>query len=237
MDPLIAGAFLVGVMSSVHCMGMCGGIIGALTFSLPEPVRNSRRRLFPYVAAYNLGRITSYTAAGILAGAIGGRVFAVGGSQSGYLVLQALAALMLAGIALHLSGWLPRFAVIERIGVPLWKRLEPLGRRLLPVRSPLHAWLFGLVWGWLPCGVVYSVLVWSVAAGGAVEGGLYMLAFGAGTLPSVMGGGLFAAWLVGLSRHRPWLRQLMGALILVIALVGLYVNLRHGAGPAGPIIN
>jgi len=221
-------------MSAVHCVGMCGGIIGALTFSLPESVRGNRRRLFPYVAAYNLGRITSYTVAGALAGAIGGSVFAVSGFPAGYIALQGLAALMLAGMALHLSGWLPRFALIERIGVPLWRALEPLGRRLLPARSPLHAWLFGLVWGWLPCGLVYSVLVWTTTAGSAAKGAGYMLAFGVGTLPSVMGGGLFAAWLVNLSRRRPWLRQLVGALILIMALVGLYVNLQHGGATGDP---
>lgn len=220
-------------MSAVHCLGMCGGIIGALTFSLPESVRNNRRRLFPYVAAYNLGRITSYTLAGALAGAIGGRAFAVTESQAGYVVLQGLATLMLAGMALHLSGWLPRFALIERIGVPLWKRLEPVGRRLLPARSPLHAWLFGLVWGWLPCGLVYSMLVWTTTAGSAMKGAGYMLAFGVGTLPSVMGGGLFTAWLMSLSQRRPWLRQLVGALILIMALVGLYVNLSHGEATGG----
>jgi uncharacterized protein len=232
LDAFVAGAFLIGLMSALHCVGMCGGIIGALSFSLPGTVRNSRWRMLPYVLAYNLGRIASYTAAGALAGGLGAGVYAAAGPQAGYPVLQILAAVMLAAIALHLAGWFPRFAIIERMGVPLWRRLEPLGRRLLPVRSPLHAALFGLIWGWLPCGLVYSVLAWTAAAGGAFEGAVYMLAFGAGTLPSVMSGGLLAAWFVNVPRRWPWLRQVVGALILVMAVVGLYVTLMHGTGAA-----
>jgi len=227
LEAFVAGAFLIGIMSALHCVGMCGGIIGALTFSLPAPVRSDRRRLLAYVSAYSLGRISSYTAAGALAGALGEQVFAAAGPQTGYLALQVAAALMLSAIALHLAGWFPRYAVVERVGVPLWTRIEPLGRSLLPVRSPWHAWLFGLVWGWLPCGLVYSVLVWTAAAGSAAEGALYMFAFGAGTLPAVMSGGLFTGWFAGLSRRRPWLRQAVGGLILVMAVTGLIVNLNH----------
>lgn len=227
MDAFIAAAFFIGLISALHCVGMCGGIIGALTFSLPEAARKERRRLFAYIAAYNLGRITSYAAAGALAGTFGEQVLALSGSRIGYLVLQVLAALMLSAIGLHLAGWLPRFASIERIGVPVWRYMEPVGRRMLPVRSPLHAWLFGLVWGWLPCGLVYSVLVWTVAAGSALKGAIYMLAFGVGTLPAVMSGGLFTGWLAGLSRQHKWLSRAVGALILIMALAGLYVNLNN----------
>jgi sulfite exporter TauE/SafE len=233
LDAFVVGAFLVGLMSALHCIGMCGGIIGTLSFSLPGPVRNSRRRMLPYILAYNLGRIASYTIDGALAGGLGAGLSAAAGPQRGYPALQVLAALMLAAIAFHLAGWFPRFAVIERIGVPLWKRLQPLGRRLLPVRTPWHAVLFGLVWGWLPCGLVYSVLAWTTAAGGAYQGAVYMLAFGLGTLPSVAGGGLFAAWFMNLPRRWPWLRQGVAVLILVMAAAGLYVNLVHGSGMAG----
>ncbi len=230
MEAFLTGAFLIGVVSTLHCIGMCGGIVGALTFSLPAEVRAQRWRMLPYVSAYNVGRVTSYTAAGALSGLVGDRLSDAASPHYGYLALQVLAALILAAIALHLAGWFPRFAAIERIGVPLWRRIEPLGRLLLPVRSPLHAWLFGLIWGWLPCGLVYSMLVWTATSGSALRGALYMLAFGVGTLPSVMTAGILTTWFTRFSRL-PWVRPLVGALILVIALAGLYLNFKHGTEP------
>jgi hypothetical protein len=130
------------------------------------------------------------------------------------------------GVGLYLAGWFPRFALIERIGVPLWRRLEPVGRRLLPVRSPVHAYVFGLVWGWLPCGLVYSALLWTTSSGGAAPGALFMLAFGAGTLPSVMTAGIVTGWIARLTRL-PLVRPVVGLLLIGIALTGLALSFGH----------
>lgn len=231
MEAIIAGAFFIGLLSTLHCVGMCGGIVGALTFSLPEAVRARRGRLAAYVSAYNLGRITSYTAAGALGGWFGARLFEAFSPRYGYRVLQGLAAVLMVGIGLYLAGWLPRFAVIERIGAPVWQRLEPLGRRLLPVRTPWHAYAFGLVWGWLPCGLVYTMLLWTTASGSAAAGALFMLAFGAGTLPPVMATGIVTGWIVRFNRQ-PWLRRGAGLAVIALALVGLYLGGTHGKMPA-----
>ena len=221
-------AFLIGLLSTIHCLGMCGGIMGALTFSLPQPVRENRRRLLPYLAAYNLGRIASYTLAGALLGALGERLYRLLSPHGGYLILQGIAALLMTGIGLYLAGWFPKFALIERLGVPVWRRLEPLGRRLLPVRSPLHAVAYGVIWGWLPCGLVYSTLLWTLAAGGPLPGGLFMLAFGVGTLPALLGAGMLTHWLQRLTRRR-YVRQAAGLTIVALALAGLLL-----AGRLGP---
>jgi hypothetical protein len=226
VDITLFSAFIVGLFSTLHCLGMCGGIIGALTFSLPTEVRNQRWRLVSYIAAYNTGRIVSYALAGAVAGGLGSTLFSLLSPGYGHMLLLAFASLIMAGIGMYLAGWFPRFALIEHLGRPLWRYLEPVGQKLLPVRSPLQAFLFGIVWGWLPCGLVYSALIWSSSAGGAMQGALFMLFFGAGTLPSVMTAGIITGWMTRLSRL-PGLRVAVGVSLILMALFSLYLNLEH----------
>ena len=214
-------AFLVGLFSTLHCIGMCGGIIGAITFSLPTEIRESRWRLAPYISAYNLGRISSYTLAGALAGMLG-HFFSNSFQQYGHLVLQSLATILMIAIGLYLAGWFPRFASVEHIGKPLWNKLEPVSRKLLPVKSPFHAYLFGMIWGWLPCGLVYSALLWSTSGEAGVNGALFMLAFGIGTLPTVVTAGILTGWFVRLTRL-PYLRPIVGISIIALALFTGYL--------------
>ena len=231
MEITFISAFFVGLFSTVHCLGMCGGIIGALTFSLPEEIRSSRKRLIPYVAAYNFGRISSYSLAGALAGGLGGNLIALSPAY-GHLVLQLFASILMIGIGLYLAGWFPALVKIEHIGKPIWKKLEPISQKLIPVKSPVHAFLFGAVWGWLPCGLVYTALIWSTTAGGAKDGALLMLAFGAGTLPAVMIAGILTGWFTRLIRST-YVRPLVGITIIGVALVTGYLAILHsGHQPA-----
>src|SRR5512134_1015410 len=169
-------AFLVGLLGGVHCLGMCGGIVGALSLQRPgaQPVA-------AFQLAYNLGRILSYGVAGALAGAIG---FAAGGAVAARVGLYVLANLMLLALGLHLAGLWQGVAALERVGVLLWARIRPLAARFLPVDSTPRALASGLLWGWLPCGMVYSVLTTALFSGSAARGFLVMLAFGLGTLPN-----------------------------------------------------
>lgn len=225
MEITYISAFFVGLFSTVHCLGMCGGIVGALTFSLPEDIRSNRWRLIPYVSAYNLGRISSYTLIGALAGSLGNQVLELLPS-SGHLILQLCASALMIGIGLYLAGWFPAFTRIEHIGKPVWKKLEPISQKLIPVKSPWHAYLFGTVWGWLPCGLVYTALIWSVTASSAKEGALLMLAFGAGTLPAVMVAGILTGWLTRLIRS-PYVRTSAGVIIILMALGTGYLAILH----------
>ena len=231
MDFAVFVPVTIGLFSAVHCVGMCGGIIGALSMSLPAAVRDHRWQLLRYVAAYSLGRVSSYAAAGALVGLLGQQVFGLVSPRHGHAVVQGFAALLLIGIGLYLAGWFPRFAQLERIGAPLWRRLEPFGQRLLPVRSLPRAFGFGLVWGWLPCGLVYSTLLWSASAGSSAQSALYMALFGLGTLPAVMGAGMVTGWIGRLARSRH-LRQLVGVLLILMALATLWFepSALHHAG-------
>jgi sulfite exporter TauE/SafE len=218
ISPLLA--VTVGLFSALHCLGMCGSIISALTLSLPAEVRNDRQRTVLYLGAYNLGRLLSYALAGALIGRLGNTLLGSITLAEGHALLRYLGAATMAGIGLYLAGWFPKFALVERIGLPLWRRLEPLGRRLTPVRSLPQALLFGVIWGWLPCGLVYSSLIWAASTGSAAQGAYLMLAFGLGTLPTALSAGILMAWLVRLARV-PYLRQAVGVALLLLAVVSL----------------
>ncbi|MCG5500135.1 sulfite exporter TauE/SafE family protein [Ectothiorhodospira lacustris] len=220
MEPgTLIAAFVIGLLGGVHCIGMCGGIVGALTLGIRGPGPGARLRPAPFLLAYNLGRVMSYTLAGALAGGLGwfaAHLADVNQAQQG---LQILAGLFMIALGLYLAGWWRGLVYLERAGGMLWRRLEPLGRRVMPVRSPPQALALGLVWGWLPCGLVYSVLFWSLTAGGAVQGAALMLAFGLGTLPNLLLMGVFAARLATVVR-KAWVRGLAGA---AVAGYGVYM--------------
>lgn len=215
---LLASAFVIGLLGGVHCAGMCGGIVGALSFGLPK---SGLGRQFSFQLAYNLGRILSYGLAGLLAGGLGLLLAEHSGLVQAQKILLLTASLFMAMLGLYLGGWWPSFAKLERLGLPLWKRLEPLGRGLLPLRSPVQALLLGGLWGWLPCGLVYSSLIWSLSAGGAMQGALLMLAFGLGTLPNLLLMGMLASRLQSFI-HKPWVRKVAGASVLLLAGTNLW---------------
>lgn len=231
LDLSLLSAMLIGLFSAVHCLGMCGGIMGALTFSLPAETRQKSGHLALYIAAFNVGRVASYVAAGALLGAIGETFYHVVNLPLAHYALQTIAALLLAGIGLYLAGWFPRFALIERIGVPIWRRLEPLGRRLVPVRSLPQALLYGMIWGWLPCGLVYTTLLMTLAAPSAQQGALFMLAFGLATIPAVVSAGILTGWVTRLTRL-PYLRPVVGSLLIAMALASIAVPGLIGSIPA-----
>ncbi|TNF52641.1 MAG: sulfite exporter TauE/SafE family protein [Gammaproteobacteria bacterium] len=212
-------AFVIGLLSALHCIGMCGGIAGALSLSLPVTRRSQTRVLMSYLVAFNLGRVLSYALAGALFGSLGGFLL-VSGHLWLHDALRWLAALVMVGAGLAIAGWLPRLEGLEKIGAPVWRLLEPWGRRLLPVDTLLKAGLYGAVWGWLPCGLVYSVLIWSLASGSMSAGAQLMLAFGLGTLPNLLLMGALAARLGSFVRQ-PWPRRVAGGLVLVWSVVML----------------
>ena len=207
-------AFMLGLLSSTHCLGMCGGIAGSLTFSLSPEIRQRPRQLATFSLAYNLGRISSYVIAGSLAGLSAGLVLIL--APQSPLLMGFVGTGFLIALGLYIGGWLPHFARLEQIGRPVWRRLEPVGRRLLPVRHPSQAYGFGLVWGWLPCGLVYSALIYSLTTGSASRGALFMLMFGLGTLPMMMTVGVMASRMARLLRH-PRTRHMAGILVILLA--------------------
>jgi len=221
-------AFTVGLMGGAHCVGMCGGIVGALSFaSQNEKIRTSSS-LLSLLVAYNVGRLFSYALAGGLMGAIGWLVSVWTDIQLIQVLLQFLAGLFMLMMGLYISGWWMGLVKIETMGAVIWKKIQPLAQTFLPVKNPLQAVSLGFLWGWLPCGLVYSVLVWSVSAGSFQQGALLMLSFGLGTLPNLLAMGLFANRLKQFVQKQA-VRNLAGGLVIVFALWSLFLSVR-GAG-------
>jgi sulfite exporter TauE/SafE len=209
--------FLIGLLGGTHCVGMCGGIVSALSMGAA-----SRPALH---LAYNAGRIISYSVAGAIAGALGGASLALSGQLPLRIVLFVLANLMLVALGLYLMGVTRALAFSERFGQKLWRHLQPLSRRFLPARTLAQAFPLGLLWGWLPCGLVYSALVTALVSGSAVNGAALMLAFGLGTLPNLLLAGLLAVRLKAFAAI-PAVRFSAGLLVLAFGLWGLFGALR-----------
>ena len=216
-DSGLIALFLVGLLGGTHCVGMCGGIVGAL--SLGAPARWSMH------LAYNAGRILSYGVAGALAGAVGAASLSLEGQFPVRVGLYLLASLMLVALGLYLTGVTGALALTEKAGQRLWRHLQPLTRRFLPARSVAQAFPLGLLWGWLPCGLVYSALASAMTAGSVGRGALAMLAFGLGTLPNLLLAGILLARLNAFTR-KPWVRLGSGLLVLGFGVYGLVGVLR-----------
>lgn len=222
-EAVYVSAFLVGLLGGVHCLGMCGGIVGALSLQ-----QGGARPVPGFQLAYNLGRIFSYGMAGALAGAIG---LAAGSAVTVRVGLYVLANLMLLALGFYLAGLWQGIAVLERGGALLWARIRPLATRFVPVDSAPKALASGVLWGWLPCGMVYSMLTTALFSGSAARGFFVMLAFGLGTLPNLLGMGLVAHRLRPLLQRR-WLRLAAGVLVAGFGVLGLIRMALHPAGPA-----
>lgn len=222
-ETVYVSAFLVGLLGGVHCLGMCGGIVGALSLQ-----RSGAPPVLAFQLAYNFGRILSYGAAGALASAIG---MAAGGATSVRVGLYVLANLMLLALGFHLAGLWQGVALLERAGTLLWARIRPLATRLVPVDSTPRALASGLLWGWLPCGMVYSVLATAMFSGSAARGFLVMLAFGLGTLPNLLAIGMAAERLRRLLRT-PGARLIAGLVVAGFGVAGLVRMALHPLGPA-----
>ncbi|MFJ3076767.1 sulfite exporter TauE/SafE family protein [Pseudomonas sp. NPDC087029] len=207
---LLGSALILGLLGGGHCLGMCGGLMGALTLAIPPEQRARRARL---LLAYNLGRILSYACAGLLLGLAGWAV----ASSPAALALRVVAALLLIAMGLYLAGWWSGLTRIEALGKGLWRHIQPVASRLLPVSSLPRALLLGALWGWLPCGLVYSTLLWAASQGNAGYSAALMLAFGLGTWPVLLATGLAAERVNSLLRRRS-VRMAGGLLVILFGL-------------------
>lgn len=209
----------LGLAGAGHCLGMCGGIAAALNLGAHHGAA--------VTFLYHLGRIASYTALGALLG------FAAGSVDFGpwNIGLRYLAGAMLIAMGLYIGNWWYGLLYLERFGAVLWRPVQRIAKRWLPVRNGLHALALGLCWGLMPCGLIYSSLTWAATAGDALHSALLMLVFGIGTLPAMLAVSFGAAGVrrvladAGLKR----------ALAIVLILAGawtLYITSLHHYSPA-----
>ncbi|WP_373185689.1 sulfite exporter TauE/SafE family protein [Halopseudomonas sp.] len=195
--PLFLTALALGLLGGGHCIGMCGGLMGALTMSIPAQQRKGWT-LWRILLGYNLGRISSYATAGALIGSLGWLAQDLGLG----MILRTIAGLLMIAMGLYLANWWSGLTRIERVGRGLWRHIEPQARKLLPVTSAPRALALGALWGWLPCGLVYSTLIWASSHGNGILSAALMLTFGLGTLPTLMATGLMAERMLAFLRNR-----------------------------------
>lgn len=221
MNADLLAALLIGFIGSSHCLVMCGGIAGALQLSMPA---QSRARKLQLQLLLSLGRLTTYALFGALVGYFGAGAMQLAGVS--LLWLRLVAGLLLLLMALYISRLWFGLIRLEQLGQKLWRYVQPLATKLLPLNSAAKAYSYGLCWGALPCGLVYSTLGWSLASGSAIQGGLLMLSFGAGTLPAILLTGSAAGALQKL-KNTSWLRYSAAIMLAIYAGYTIWLAIRR----------
>ncbi|NOR80869.1 MAG: sulfite exporter TauE/SafE family protein [Methyloprofundus sp.] len=210
-------AFFIGLFSSIHCVSMCGSIIGTLSLSLKPEIRATRSKMIAFIFSYNFGRIFSYMLAGLIIALIESLLTFPLGEEHGHRYLEVISALIITGAGFYIAGWFPNFAYIEKTGSRFWKAIEPYGRKLIPVATLPQAFMFGMVWGWIPCGLVYTALALAATSGDITTSTLIMLAFGLGTLPAVASTGIVSTFISRINNLHS-AKQIVGMLLVLVAI-------------------
>jgi sulfite exporter TauE/SafE len=211
-----SAALIAGLAGSVHCVAMCGGLAGALGMrrsACPGSWRASIRD----AGLHHAGRLAGYSLAGALFGWLGVTLQTVVNLPLLTVITRVAAGILLVLVAARiLFGW-NTLAGIERLGAHFWRSIRPLAGRAASSRSSAGSFLLGLLWGWLPCGLVYSMLLFAAMSGHAVSGAGIMLAFGLGTLPAMLASSVLSSH-IARRLSQPGTRQAIGALLLVFGI-------------------
>jgi sulfite exporter TauE/SafE len=215
IDPTqAASAFLLGLSGAGHCLGMCGGVAVALNLG--------GQRSTPVTLSYHSGRIASYTVLGGLLGFAAGSIDITAWT----IALRYLAGLLLIGMGLYIAGWWRGMVALERGGAALWKPVQRLSARLLPVQHWPQGFALGLCWGLMPCGLIYSGLAWAATAQDAAASATMMFLFGLGTLPAMLTTSLGASRLQAFLQRRG-LKLAIALLLIASGLWTLYITAAH----------
>jgi sulfite exporter TauE/SafE len=209
----LLAALTAGLVGSSHCVAMCGGIAAALGVSARQSGAAAKTSS-AYVLLFSLGRVTGYALIGALAGLAGQGVAASIDIDFWALITRMATGLLLVAIGLQVAFHVRLLAAMERSGSWLWARLAPLARQFLPPKRFDQAFALGFLWGWLPCGLVYSMVLMAILVGDWRLSALLMVAFGVGTMPAMVIMGLASSRLRSPGRGAT-LKRLAGlALIL-----------------------
>ena len=217
-------AMVIGLLGAGHCLGMCAGIASAITFSVNK--QHTKIRSFTSLFLYNLGRVSSYSLAGaIFAGSSATLLIFLGGKET-LTYLRLVAAILMLLLALYISRLWFGLIVLEKIGHYLWQIIKPIAQYFLPLKHPIFAFPLGFVWGWLPCGLVYSTLSWAASSGSIEHGALIMFGFGIGTLPAMLSVGSLTQQLKEILNHY-YFRISSGLLLALFAIHTFYIAIQQ----------
>ncbi len=224
MDILIS-VFLMGLLGGVHCLGMCGGVVAMLSGGLDSQTRANSQKTALFHLSYNIGRISSYILMGALFGLMGALLAQTLQMSVLDKMLRIFSGTLMIMVGLYIGNWSSGIQVLEKFGAKLWRLLQPLTQRFLPIRDLKSAFFTGLLWGGIPCGLVYGALSFAILSGSMADGALIMLAFGLGTLPSLL---LMASAATKLSHlvQNPKVRKLSGLLVIVLGVAALWMPIK-----------
>ena len=209
IEPLsLLTALLLGLFGASHCLVMCGGIAAGIG----QTAKASQHSAWQSAMAFNLGRISSYTLAGLLVGALG--LWLQSQHHILMLSLRTLSRLLLILMGLYITRWLMWLTRLEALGQHVWRHIQPKAGRLLTEHHFIKRMQLGMLWGFLPCGLIYSTLGWVAANGDPMLGAVCMLCFGLGTFPA-----MFSATLAG-GLLRTFLQNRLTKLISGLLLIG-----------------
>jgi len=219
-------AFMIGMLGAGHCITMCGGISGAIAHA-------SNNSSYPSALTplfYNLGRIGSYTLIGAVVGYTAQIGLNFGAGYDLLVILRFISGVTLILIGLYIAQLNSAILQLEKVGRVLWRYIQPLARQFLPLKTPFHAFPLGFLWGWLPCGLVYSALTLALSSGSTINAALIMFTFGLGTFPMMFLIGNLSTKFNDLIRHSNFKRFsglvliLFGLHVIYIAIVQLSAN-------------
>lgn len=219
----LSAAFIAGVAGSAHCFAMCGGLAGALGMRARSTAANAHSA-FTNALSYHAGRLGGYALAGAICGLIGATLQAVLDLASIGAALRIASGVLLLLIALRmLSPWNP-LRWLETFGARFWRRLQPFTLSTGKLTGHTHAIALGFLWGWLPCGLVYSMLLFAALSGHALNGAAILFAFGLGTLPSMLTSSVLASQMQRMLKSR-WPRFASGVLLLLLGVWMIWVSI------------
>ncbi len=214
----LTSAVLIGLLGSSHCLGMCGGLSSVLGVNAKAGNRSR-------IVSYNAGRLLTYAAIGAVAGLLGEALLSSAPQLA--VLLRGIAGLLIVAMGLYVSQWWMGLTKLEKIGAVLWKYLQPLTGKLLPITNHRQAFMLGTLWGLLPCGLVYSTLSWALASAQWQQSALLMLAFGIGTLPAMLSVGFVGEKILQRLRQ-PRFRHIAGLMIIAMGIATWVSPALHG---------
>jgi len=224
---LFLAAFSMGLFGSPHCLGMCGGIVTAFGLSMQHVSESKKNGL---ILTYHLGRLISYSLLGLIESVIGVAIFqSIMSNSAPRIVLGAV--LVLIGLAML---GLPLFNQLEKFGMRFWQSLAPIRKKVFPIDSFGKALFAGLLWGFLPCGLVYGALMMAIAGNNIATGAALMFVFGLGTMPMLIATQKTVGMLQS-SIKRFRLRQINGVIMMLSGLAVIFIpmmmhhNHNHGS--------
>ena len=223
---LFLAAFSMGLFGSPHCLGMCGGIVTAFGLSMQHVSDSKKNGL---ILTYHLGRLISYSLLGLIASLVGVAIFqSIMSNSAPRIVLGAV--LVLIGLAML---GLPLFNQLEKVGMRFWQSLAPIRKKVFPIDSFGKALFAGLLWGFLPCGLVYGALMMAIAGNNITTGAALMFVFGLGTMPMLIATQKTVGMLQSNIKHFR-LRQINGVIMLLSGLAVIFIPMAmkamHGNG-------